>query len=218
MTPRDITNLVHATVKECTNLFKANGWASSSWSVKVVASFSTHRNRSWGGTRRGNPFISLSLNKYVGTALANFVEYKSFARDPEIGSVMSNTVNAIRALVAHEMCHAIQFSGTSGMAASVGALGDCRGHGMLWKSLYRIARKAIVNGNTKTVNELTSNVVQLVKSSPVQPATNTVKRAEALRLIATWKHYGYTRSSIIAKLVTEYGFKKTTATTYTYTI
>lgn len=211
MQSREIQALVNATVKECTKLFKDNGWADRSWGVDVRMSFSSHRNRSWGGMRRGRPFISLALLRYVGRVNADFIEYKSFNRDREIGSVMGDTTTAIRALVMHEMCHAIQYTGTNQMAASVGAtgFGDRSGHGNLWKNLYRATRNALLGQPAK--------IEPTYITTPVV-TTNTIQRGEALRLIRRWITAGVTKRNIINCLVCDYGFKKTTATTYTYSI
>lgn len=45
-----------------------------------------------------------------------------------------------------------------------------------------------------------------------------MKRAQALALIAHLKSQGYYNSVIIAHLVKDLGFKKTTAATYTYSV
>ena len=217
MQARDIQALVMQTVKECTTLFKDKGWAPASWNARIKIDFGARRNRSWGGVRRGVPFISLALSRFVGTDVADFQEYRSFAHDREIGSIKGNTINAVRALVIHEMCHAIQYSGTNQMASSVGAtgFGDRAGHGLLWKNLYRIARNTLM-GKPVTID--TTNVAPVKTVKVEEPARNTIKRSEALQLIASWKRRGYANTDIIFKLIVEYGFKKTTATTYTYSV
>lgn len=219
MNEREITALVNSTVKECREFFIKQGWATSSWNAKTKLSFSSARARSWGGMRRGQPFISLALRHFLNTTDATFREYQSFQHDPQIGTVAGNTAKAIKALVIHEMSHAIQYSGTNEMAASVGASAfDSRGHGLLWKGLYRTTRNALLNG-IETVIVPQDEIV--LSNAPIKlgaPRQNTMKRADALAWIREAKARGQSNRTIINTLVMVHRFKKTTATTYTYSV
>jgi hypothetical protein len=215
MNEREIKALVRSTVKECRQFFREQGWCSSTWDVKVTTSFAGRRNRSWGGARRGVPFISLALSRYVSTTDSAFHEYRSFRYDKDIGTIVGNTTKAIKALVVHEMSHALQFSGSKDLiAASVGTdikKNGVGGHGEFWKGIYRAARKALVNDDT----------VQILSKPVVVPGTlarNTMKRAEALQWISDRKRHGWTNQEIIHHMVVRLAFKRTTATTYTYSV
>lgn len=217
LTAGQVSAIVDQTVEQCTELFKSQGWASITWKADVKKAFSGRRNRSWGGRRNGSPFISLALIRYVGrSSEQSFIEYKSFQQDPEIGNVLDNTVNAIRALVIHEMCHAIQYTGSDKMAASAGIkslgwTGDAVGHGQLWKTLYRITRNALLNKDVKVVEVSEIKEVEVAR-------THTMSRPNALYLIRSRKAAGVANKDIIAELVNRHGYKKTTATTYVYSV
>lgn len=214
MNERDIAAAVTCAVKQCKNLFIERRWVNSDWNPKVVTSFSRRRARSWGGKRNGIPFISLSLHHFINKTTATMHEYKSFERDPEIGTISGPTEQVIRALVAHEMCHAAQFSGVAANAAKIaGNYKDLRGHGRVWKNMYRETRRALVNGNNVPVVSAPEE-----KEIVSEPPQNMIKRKEALRLIASWRHAGHPNAVIISRLVIQYGFKKSTATTYTYSV
>lgn len=213
MNEREIKALVKSTVAECREFFRKEGWCSSVWNVDVTVSFSAKRARSFGGIRRGRPFISLAMGRYVGTTDGSFYEYRSFQHDRDIGTILNNTVKSVKALVVHEMAHALQYSGSQEtIAACVGASKfDSNGHGKLWKGIYRAARKAIVNDETVQIMPKPVRVFKL-------RARNTMKRAEALQWIREAKNRGWTNKEIICHLVTIHFFKKTTATTYTYSV
>lgn len=217
MNPKQIATLVHNTVHECNEFFVTQGWATKGWTPMVRISFSQHRNRSWGGRRHGRPFISLALRRFVGQDKADFNEYPSFRHDSEIGSVQGNTIKAIKALVVHEMCHAIQYSAPAQAFATGGIVtNDVKGHGTLWKTAYRLARNALVNHDNHTLPVTTKAPVQ-AKAVKAE-ATNTMKRQEALEWIRNLKSAGVTNRTIIEMLVDKYSFKRTTATTYTYSV
>lgn len=146
MTENEIKYLVRTTVAQCKHFFKCNGWIPDDWHPKVKLSFSQHRVRSWGGVRNNQPFISLALIKFANTTKATFHEYPSFAHDPEIGTIYEDTEKAVKALVIHEMCHALQHSQKQNLSASFNASSkDAKAHGSLWKNLYRHTRNTLVN-------------------------------------------------------------------------
>lgn len=217
MNPKQIEATVNETIKECKQFFVAQGWATNQWNPVVRLSFSEHRNRSWGGRRNGRPFVSLALKRFVGKQDADFIEYPSFARDADIGTVHGNTIKAVKALVVHEMCHAIQHTTPNAIFANAGiTTRDTRGHGNLWKSVYRLSRKALVNQLQSSAPKQVVQPIQLnvTKTEP----THTMKRQDALAWIRRLKAIGASNRDIIHMLVTSHGFKKTTATTYTYSV
>lgn len=213
MNEREMRNLVKDTVKECREFFRQQGWCSAIWDVKVEMSFSGRRKSSYGGVRRGIPFISLVLHPYVNKHYANFYEYRSFQYDKEIGNIEGNTEKAVRALVVHEMSHALQYSGAKDVIAAsmnISSEVSVRGHGVFWKSIYRAARNALVNDETTRSIKKPAKVV----TTP----THTMKRSAALSMIARLKRQDWSNKEIIYFLVTHHFFKKTTATTYTYSV
>lgn len=119
----------------------------------IRISFSGSRSRSWGGKRRGKPFISLALLSYAGMSNAHtFREYKSFEHDPEIGSVKSSQwQKCLAALIVHEIGHALQYSVSvkdisAALSVDTDEFETTRGHCELWKTIYRDLRKVFVNG------------------------------------------------------------------------
>lgn len=213
MNEREIRALVKDTVKECREFFRQQGWCSAIWDVKVQMSFSGRRKASYGGVRRGSPFISLVLHPYVNKHNANFYEYRSFQHDDEIGNIEGNTQKAVRALVVHEMSHALQYSGAKDVIAAsmnISSEVSVRGHGVFWKSIYRAARNALVNDDTTKAIKKPAKIV----SAPA----HTMKRSAALAFIRDLKNQRWTNREIISCLVRHHYFKKTTATTYTYSV
>lgn len=218
MNQSEILMLVNQTVGECKFMFSNYGWVPEGWEVVVKTSFSPRRRRSWGGARKGQPFISLALSRFDGTTHATFYEYPSFASSAVIGSVRNDTHKAVKALVVHEMCHAAQYhalmnQSTNRLAASVAAdANDTKGHGSLWKNMYKIARESLVN----YVHHVPSATVQPVVKQEVA-VKKMSGRSEALSWIKVQREKGVGNRAIIDQLVNDYGFKRTTATTYTYT-
>lgn len=217
---REIEAVVDQTVAECKAFFLKNGWVDSKWTVDVKTSFSGRRNRSWGGMKRGRSFISLALSGYmINSATKTFPEYRSFAHDKEIGTYVGSVANCLRALIIHEMCHAIQFTGSAASAFKMKGE-DTRGHGALWKTLYRQTRNTLLNYR----NEANIPVVKTAtpKAKPVKKIVdrqqNAMGRQEALMYIRSMINRGFTKSEVINLLVTKFDYKKTTATTYVYSV
>ena len=212
MTPDQISSLVLSTAEQCRQFFVDRGWVSPTWKPQVKISFSLKRKRSWGGSRYGVPFVSLALNRFVGRDRASLYEYRSFAADPVIGSVLNDTERAVRALVMHEMCHAVQYSGGPEVrrqmaAQSAADVNSHVGHGAVWKNLYRATRSELMDKTPTPTVELTAIAT-----------SHTLTRQQALRLIASRKADQIPNKQIIAELVNRYGYKKSTATTYVYSV
>lgn len=96
------------------------------WERMVVKkSYSETRKRSWGGMRDGVPFISLALYNHVPmkdepdawcpffdrqVAMYRFMEYSNLRHTPYMTTVWSKDWRIpLRALIMHEMAHAIQW-------------------------------------------------------------------------------------------------------------
>ena len=211
-TEAHVKQFVHQVVTETIAFAKTQNWIGEDLDMVVRMSASQKRKRSWGGSSHGRGYINLAVYKYVDMMGQSFNEYSSFAKDPEIGSVpMGPVQNALMALVLHEMAHVFEYKGTNEMRKSFGAAdGNVqRGHGTIWKNIYRVLRNKYLNGK---VVELPAYV------APVKVVTekqkNTISRSEAAEIIHNLTLGGSPRKEVINILVGQYGFKATTASTY----
>lgn len=210
-TEAHVKQFVHQVVAETIAFAKTQNWIGEDLDMVVRMSASQKRKRSWGGSSHGRGYINLAVYKYVDMMGQSFNEYSSFAKDPEIGSVpMGPVQNALMALVLHEMAHVFEYKGTNEMRKSFGAAdGNVqRGHGTIWKNIYRALRNKYLNGK---VVELPAYV------APVKVAEkqrNSITRLEASSIIYNMTNKGATRKEVINILVGQYGFKSTTASTY----
>lgn len=132
-----------------------------SWDIVTRFEWGRHRNRSWGGkySNRSRSYEmghSLGSGARISLAMAApgrvpvlpitefepprvFQEYKSFARDPEIGDWVGGWVSCLQVLTIHECAHGLQYS--TGLNVKDYAPKERRGHNKLWKDLYRAARR-----------------------------------------------------------------------------
>ena len=218
MTKNEITAIIRDAFKQAVAFAKAEGWVRPNWTCDLRIDPSDRRTRSWGGTRGGQPFISLAIASYV-KGKEYFVEYASYAADPVIGSVKGSVEKSLRALVMHELTHAFQFSGSvKAMAGSnQSAQIDVRGHGALFKQLYRQLRVKFVNDVVAAPVDYVDYTVTPVPQKVQEAPEVTITRQEAFVMISKQFAAGTTASSIIRLLVNK-GMKKTTATTYVYQI
>lgn len=119
--------------------------------------YSPNRRSSRGGIRNGKAMMSLALNCFVTWSddrLKFFNEYRSFANDPQIGSMnFDDWKGSLRCLVAHEFAHVIQFAfwsakdednnyRLSNKERSI--MRPPHGHG--FRNIYRILRTRVING------------------------------------------------------------------------
>jgi hypothetical protein len=124
---------------------------SPKFELETTLSFSDSRNRSWGGSRRGRPFISLSLCHYLPMSDSHtFNEYKSFAASNVIGTVTGTWQKCLTALIAHEIGHAVQHAVTSQNVREALAIGpndhaDFKSHSDVWQRIYTDLRNKFVN-------------------------------------------------------------------------
>ncbi len=147
------------------------------FNLDVELKFNTYK--SWGGTHHGGvPFIQLGLLYYIPVIQTSgnydFSEYPSFAFNKEIGSLgISHWTKALTALIAHEIAHAIQFSQTrlavDVLFASNGVVksSELRGHGKLWKGIYRDLRLQFVNNISEVSLGSSESPVVLPKATPI---------------------------------------------------
>jgi hypothetical protein len=129
------------------------------FSPKITISFSEHRNRSWGGMRKGVPFVSFAAKRFIAPCVnnsnTNFKEYKHFSSDPVIGSVLNvHWTKAVLALIAHELSHALQYfkACRDNVKSTVGlsSIPDSseaafRNHNIFWQKIYAKLRINFVN-------------------------------------------------------------------------
>lgn len=227
----EIRAIVAETVATSIKFFIERGWVDKGWSPDVKLNFTPRGRRSWGGVkwdrRSGSviPFVKLSLGHLVNVPNGWHVEYRSFANDTDIGTVKGDSIKAIRALVVHEMCHAVQYSGkVRAEGSAMRGRSDQNGHGALWKNLYRECRRNLVNDFGTFVYKVPSvtpevtvkNKETKVKAAPRKNQKNVLSRDEAYARIRDWFACGMTRKQIIDRFVQVYGYKKGTATTYSY--
>lgn len=131
-------------------------YKSDEFYINIRLDFSPRRKRSWGGVRNGVGFISLAMHRYAeaqkNKKSISFEEYSSFSNDKVIGSVIcANWKHSLAALIAHEIAHAVQFSGVKTAVNASCNLGENstaykEKHGIVWKKVYSLLREQYVNG------------------------------------------------------------------------
>ena len=154
--------IVLATVAEFETWAKKTYGVAEDWTVVVRFEWARTRNRSWGGiySDRSRSYemnhslgegarISLAMSKRVPSDHRKMVfdsnddfsfhEYKSFCRDDEIGDFTGSWEDCLRVLTIHECAHALQY--TPKAVDKEYDKKEVRGHGQLWKDLYRAARR-----------------------------------------------------------------------------
>jgi hypothetical protein len=187
------------------------------WMPKLNISFSTHRRRSWGGVRNGRAFITMNVFSWVGFKRGTFHEYASFKHDPEIGGIDNCTrVKGLRCIVAHELAHAAQYSiivGQGGDKCFAHGGFDDRGHGALWKQIYRDLRVNFCNGETKMEAVTQTQTTQAVVAKPVKEKKLT-NRAKAFDIVNA--NPGKTNSEFVALVMEALKVSKANAYTYVY--
>lgn len=186
-----------------------------SWNPKLGISFSQHRRRSWGGIRHNRPFISMNLFGWIGFKRGEYREYASFKSDPVIGGIKNCTrEQGLRGLVAHELAHAAQYSIITGIKGSKcfahGGSND-RGHGSLWKTIYRDLRVNFVNGESKMETSVVSQPKLVTKPERKKKITN---RARAFEIISS--NPGKTKSEFVTMVMEALQVSKANAYTYVY--
>jgi len=158
---------------------------------KRVVSFSKNRKRSWGGIWFGpgklQYGVSLAVNRYLvtctleqfatGNGRRSFYEYAHIANHEVIGSCVNvHWQVALRALIAHEVAHALEHSGKVSetivsenfkhrapvVSGQRGRVKRIKGHGKLWQFIYAELRKEFVN--YYKVKDLTKAVVAAKKT------------------------------------------------------
>ena len=127
------------------------------WDLKSARSFkmgqvkfdwSPRRRRSYGGLYKidnvWQPGISIAMTNYTRSQdnIYRWYEYKSFDESPVIGGFYSdNLADRVRAVIAHEMAHAIQHWHQWSCK-----LPKTKPHGDEFKYYYQILREEFVNG------------------------------------------------------------------------
>lgn len=151
--------LVYETTKLCARVARRKSSElslPSDWKPRVKISWSRGRSRSRGGrissthTYGHHGGISLVMHRYVpvsGDGGGTFSEYKMFADDPTIGAFQSDDWrDAVKALVAHEVAHAIQYWIFAHKPGGRHRRIDYKtAHGQGFRMIYALLRGELVN-------------------------------------------------------------------------
>lgn len=117
--------------------------------TQLTMSWHPNRQRSYGGFRKSQPFVSLALSELrPGVSRYAFHEYRHIAGSPVIGSCAGPWRVRLAVLVAHELAHAVQHSVLLWRRIEhCEASKDCfrRAHGTGWQEVYRYLREHWVN-------------------------------------------------------------------------
>lgn len=126
------------------------------WKPAVKLDWSPERRRSLGGAGGQGLYaegaISLAMHRRVpaeGKGGGEFAEYASIAKRADIGTFASADWRAaVRALVAHEVAHAVQraIRLNARRAGMMAARELDKPHGTGWQRIYSLLRKSSVNG------------------------------------------------------------------------
>lgn len=182
---KEAEGVVRATVARLMETIRGSGYAEhlpANWSPAVKLDWSMNRSRSRGGAGGKGLYedggLSLAMRRRVpadgvGTGPFEFTEYASIARRADIGTVKSDDWrDCLRALVAHELAHAVQRSiertARKAKVASDPALR--KPHGLGWQRIYALLRKDCLPAKAEIV--------------PLRPA-KAVLPPEPLRLAAS---------------------------------
>lgn len=217
----EIVSIVNDQVKETVEFWAREGWVSEEWIPSVRIDFLIYRSRSRGGRGGyGKDFISLETSRYLDGTLTGFKEYKRFEKDPEIGDVVDDRPRAIRTMVIHELCHALQYSKFSRAVAKMIGVEDPtqkKGHKLLWQTMYRLTRRALVNPQDTPQIDATAKKDKKVEVEPHNVYASLkapLKRKEAYEEIKKLLVIGYTRKQARAYLTVVHGMNQSTATVY----
>jgi hypothetical protein len=137
----DFDSRINSFCKTVANYVKTN---LPGFTLQVIIDHSPKRVTSRGGMYAKGPGINLALNSFTrfkqpdGTY--KFNEYPSFAKDPVIGSVIGSFDKCTKALVVHEIAHAVQF-----YYVKINDIKNDKPHGALFKRFYADLRKEFVN-------------------------------------------------------------------------
>ena len=195
--------------------FGINGFAEN---LEIRISDSPKRRCSWGGIRRGNPYISLSI-KSAQSGI--FREYTQIGFHPIIGDIIGDWKTYVTALVCHELAHAVDWlycRSSNFLKDDNKAIGQniknkvmphsstyhlngnrqWKGHELFWQSLYAILRVQFVNNGVTNVH-----VADTKPKATRKPANRTIevdrRRNQRGMVISVYKvngkriAYGYVR-------------------------
>lgn len=200
----------------------------NTWTPNISVSFSERRRRSYGGVkyykkdREYKPWMSLAAIYFLENNSDCFHEYSEFADDREIGNlpVGASREQCIWALVAHELAHCVQWSlitkvfSRSSIKYAHGD-DDDRGHGALWKEVYRDLRVNFINGGVK-MEAAVQNQTNVVNMSGVKaPKEKRVTNRSRVNAIFEANKDKKT-SDIVALVMEDLKISKSYAYTYVY--
>lgn len=126
------------------------------WKPTVKMDWSQNRTRSRGGVGGsglyGEGAISLAMLRHTpesGAGPGTFAEYAHIARRKDIGTLeASDWRQSVRALVAHEIAHAVQRTTEKHARRQGRMVSRSKPHGAEWQAIYRLLRTACVNAWT----------------------------------------------------------------------
>jgi len=118
--------------------------------IKRLQVKTKHRDQRSYGSR---DYISIDMKRYRKN-LTSFTEYRSFADDPVIGSIIdcNDRDLLLKCLVAHEVAHHIQMK--YGLYTRYLRNTFHKPHGDAFKTIYRELRRTLVNPHIEPVQEV----------------------------------------------------------------
>lgn len=210
----EVVSTINDGVKEIVEFFINEGWVPEDYIPSVRIDFLLYRRRSRGGrSSYDRSFVSLETSRFLDPNWDFFSEYKRFENDPEIGTVTGDRIRAIKTMVAHELCHAVQFGPYARRAAQKIGFTDrsqMKGHKMFWQTLYRLTRRALLNpSDTPQINP--GEKKEMKYTSPLPP----LKRKDAIKEIQRLANdEGMSRDKILLELMVMRGMKRSTCQVY----
>jgi hypothetical protein len=128
--------------------------------LEIRLDYSHYRTNSRGGCFNKKPSISIAPQLHpIDAKNVTFKEYASFADSPSIGSFTSNAEWNFKALVLHELAHAIQYwarshkeylADTRINKAGLTFNGLKPPHGQCFQEIYRTLRLTFINHHTNS--------------------------------------------------------------------
>jgi hypothetical protein len=182
---REAEAVVRSTMADLMETIRSSCYADrlpANWAPSVKMDWSENRSRSRGGAGGKGLYedggLSLAMRRRVpadgvGVGPFEFIEYASIARRSDIGTLKSDDWrDCLRALVAHELAHAVQRSieRTARKAKAPSDPSLRKPHGVGWQRIYALLREACFSAKAKVV--------------PLRPA-KAVLPPEPLRLAAS---------------------------------
>jgi hypothetical protein len=223
MNIESVRSIVAITVAKAIRILQDESIVDSKFTVNIKLRNGFRQNRSWGGIRNGEPFISLAINNYLSMrddAAYSFHEYAAFKDDLYIGTYTGTAKQTLMTLVVHEVAHAAQYYKWSKNMIAYRGDKSIRGHGLVWKVIYktlRIKMDLVNNPDTKPV----STVIVTPKSAPKSAKKTRTPRSNSLLSQAKQLYSesnNKSRDYIVSQFIDTLDMKPSSAMTYYYTV